>query len=126
MVTYNKYFEDILHQILSAYETLQKLDDKPGDLDIINKQILKITALFQVIINKVRNETNPSSSHVELAVIATKYLDTYSFDREIAIMAPLYSEDTNRIHNIRFKIIESFIDTKLVSKINEVMEDLVD
>ena len=123
MVTYDQYFTDILTQILNSYDVLSELQDKPGDLKVINKEVLKTAALFQVIVNKVEASKNPRPTHTELAGISNKYLETYSFDREIAIMEPLYSEDTNRIHNIRFKVLESFNDKKLISKIKYILEE---
>lgn len=124
MVTYDEYFRDILGHILDSYDTLQALPDRPGDLETINKEILKISALFQAIVNKADGAKSPGRRHDELVLIAQRYLDTYSFDREIAIMAPLYWEDTNRIHNIRAKILESLHDKKLLSKIRWIIEDL--
>ena len=124
MVTYDEYFRDVLTQILDSHEVLSNLEDHLGDLEIIHREILKITALFQTIIHRVESSKNPRSTHTELASIAEKYIKTYSFEREIEIMMPLYSQDTNRIHNIRFKILESFDDRKLVSKIKHLMEDL--
>ncbi len=124
MVTYDEYFKDILMQIVQSHDLLSELEDKPGDLDTINKEILKIVALFQVIINKVESAKNPHDTHTELASISERYLQTYSFEREIAIMAPLYSQDTGRIHNIRFKILESFEEARLLTKIKYILEDL--
>ena len=124
MVTYDEYFKDILNQILNSHQKLSELEDKPGDLDVINKEIIKIMALFQIIVNKVESSKSPRLSHQELATIAEKYIDTYSFEHEIKMMTPLYEEDTNRIHNIRFKILESFEDRKLINKINYIIEDL--
>jgi len=124
MVTYDEYFKDILKQVLDSHQRLSGLEDKPGDLDVISKEIVKIMALFQIIVSKIEGSNSSRPSHEELASVAEKYIDTYSFEHEIRRMTPLYSEDTNRIHNIRFKILESFADGKLINKINHIIEDL--
>ncbi len=124
MVTFDEYFTGVLGQILDSYRRLSELEDKPGDLEVINREIVKIMALFQVIVSKVGAAGNPRASHKELASIAENYIDTYSFEHEIQMMAPLYSQDTNRIHNIRFKILESFVERKMIERINQIIEDM--
>ena len=124
MVTYDEYFMDILNQILDSHRRLSELEDKPGDLPTINKEIIRITALLQAIVSRVEGSGSPRPSHRELAAAAKSYVDTYSFEHEIRMMSPLYSEDTNRIHNIRLKILESFTDRKLISRMRHIMEDL--
>ena len=39
MVTYNEYLKSILLQILESYEHLKEINDKPGDLDVIKKEL---------------------------------------------------------------------------------------
>ena len=56
MVTYHEYLKSILEKIIAAHNTLTKLEDKPGDLNIIKKEILKINGFFQVFINKIDTE----------------------------------------------------------------------
>ncbi len=124
MVTYDEYFRDVLGRVLDSHQRLSELEDRPGDLPIINKEIARITALFQAIVNRVEDSKSPRASHKELAAAAEDYINTYSFEHEIRMMSPLYSEDANRIHNIRLKILESFVDRRLVNKIRHIMEDL--
>jgi len=124
MVTYDEYFRDILGQVLDSHSRLSGLEDRPGDLDVINKEIARIMALFQIIVSKVEGSGSPRPGHEELASVAQKYIDTYSFEHEIRRMAPLYSEDASRIRNIRFKILDSFADRKLISRISRIIEDL--
>jgi hypothetical protein len=39
-------------------------------------------------------------------------------------MSPLYSDDSDRLKNMRLKIIEAFQDKKLIDKIEELIEKL--
>lgn len=123
MLTYNDYLKSILEKIIIAHDRLTKLEDKPGDLEIIKKEILKINGFFQVIVNKVDNHKS-SSDLLDLKSKLEYYLKNYSFDREIETMTLLYSEDSNRLKNMRLKILESLDDKKLLSNIEYTVKKL--
>ena len=124
MVTYYDYLQGILKKVQTAYNTLEKLEDKPGDLEIIKKEILKIRGFFHVFINKTDNEKNQSSDFSDLRSKFEYYLDTYSFEKEIETMAPLYSDDSHRLKNMRLKIIESLSDKKLMDDIEYLLDKM--
>lgn len=124
MVTYNDYLKGILEKIQIAYSTLEKLEDTPGDLDTIKKEISKIKGFFQVFVTKTNNENNQISDFAELKSKFEHYLDTYSFEKEIETMAPLYANDSNRLKNMRLKILESLSDKKLMNDIAYVLDKL--
>lgn len=124
MVTYYEYLKSILEKIIAAHDTLAKLEDKPGDLTIIKKEILKINGFFQVLINKIDTEKFQSTDLSDLKSKFEHYLENYSFEKEIETMAPLYSEDSNRLKNMRLKILESLADKKLMDNIEHMVEKL--
>lgn len=124
MVTYYEYLKSILEKIIAAHDTLAKLEDKPGDLTIIKKEILKINGFFQVLINKIDTEKFQSTDLSDLKSKFEHYLENYSFEKEIETMAPLYSEDSNRLKNMRLKILESLADKKLMDNIEYMVEKL--
>ena len=124
MVTYDKYLQNILDKILTSYQTINELSDKPGDLEIIEKELLTINGFFHALINKLGTENYSSDDLVALKSKIIHYLDNYYFEREIEIMSPLYAEDSNRIKNIRLKILEALDDHKLIEKINDIFGDL--
>lgn len=123
MVT-SEYLKSVLEKIIVAHNTLTKLEDKPGDLEIIKKEILKINGFFQVLINKINTEKFQSSTFLDLKSNFEYYLKNYSFEKEIETMAPLYSEDSNRLKNMRLKILESLADKKLMDNIEYTLEKL--
>jgi hypothetical protein len=123
MVT-NEYLKNVLEKIIVAHTTLTKLEDKSGDLEIIKKEILKINGFFHVLINKMNAETFQSSDFLDLKTKFEYYLNNYSFEKEIETMAPLYSEDSNRLKNMRLKILESLADKKLMDNIEYMIEKL--
>ena len=124
MVTHYEYLKSILEKIIVAHNTLTKLEDKPGDLKIIKKEILKINGFFQVLINKMDTEKFQSTDFSDLKSKFEHYLENYSFEKEIETMAPLYSEDSNRLKNMRLKILESLADKKLMDDIEYLVEKL--
>ncbi len=124
MVTYYEYLKSILEKIIVAHNTLTKLEDKPGDLKIIKKEILKINGFFQVLINRIDTEKFQSTDFSDLKSKFEHYLENYSFEKEIETMAPLYSEDSNRLKNMRLKILESLADKKLIDNIEYMVEKL--
>ena len=124
MVTYYEYLKSILEKIIVAHDILTKLEDKPGDLMIIKKEILKINGFFQVLINKIDTEKFQSTDFSDLKSKFEHYLENYSFEKEIETMAPLYSEDSNRLKNMRLKILESLADKKLMDNIEYMVEKL--
>lgn len=124
MVTYDEYLKNILTKILNSHSQLLELKDKPGDLETIHKEILKINGFFHAMVNKLGTENYQSDDLMELKSKIMNYLENYYFEREIEIMEPLYAEDPNRIKNIRIKIIEALNDKKLIEKLTDVMVKL--
>jgi len=123
MVTY-EYLKSVLEKVIVAHNTLAKLEDKSGDLVIIKKEILKINGFFQVLVNMIYTEKFQSSDFLDLKSKFEYYLKNYSFEKEIETMAILYSEDSNRLKNMRLKILESLEDKKLMDNIEYIIEKL--
>ena len=124
MVTYNEYLKKILLQILDSYKILQEINDKPGDLDIIKKEMLKINGFLKVASNKVDSDKIPSSDFKTLQSKFQNYLDDYYFEKEIETMAPLYSNDVSRVKNMRLKILEALEDKRMIEEIGELIEKI--
>jgi hypothetical protein len=116
--------KSILEKIIVSYNILTKLDDKPGDLENIKKEILKINGFIHVLTNRIDTEKFQRSDFLDLKTKLEAYLENYSFEKEIESMAPLYSEDSNRVKNIRLKILESLEDKRLIDNIGYVLEKL--
>jgi hypothetical protein len=56
--------------------------------------------------------------------ISKYYLDNYYFEREINIMSELYANDSNRLKNMRLKIIESFNDKKFIGRMEQIIKEM--
>ena len=121
MVTYNEHLKKILSQTLESYNILRQIQDKPGDLDNIKKEMLKINGFLKVATNNIDEYKISHSDFKKLKSKFSHYLENYFFEKEIETMAPLYSNDTHRVKNMRLKIIEALEDKKMI----EDMEDLI-
>ena len=124
MISNNDYVKKVLAQIMNSYVVVQNLKDTSGDLDIIKKELLKINGFFMVLVKKIGTGDFQSRDLLELKSKVKNYLENYYFVQEIDTMTPLYSDDSDRIKNMRLKIIEAFQDKKLIGKIEDLIEKL--
>ena len=124
MTSFDDYLRGILEQILESHQILNNLQDKLGDLEIIKKEISKINGLITVVINKLKASDNSSDDFVSLLSAGKYYLENYDFIREIETMSKLYSNDSNRLKNIRYTILDSLQDKKLMEKIETLSRKL--
>ena len=124
VVTYVQYLKNILTHIVDSYHILETIEDKPGDLAKTEKQMLKINGFVRVISNKIEIEKIPLADFKITKKKFAEYLVTYSFEKEIETMAPLYSNDVNRIKNMRLNILESLKNNNMMSNIKELLERL--
>ena len=124
MGTIDEYLKGILGQILGSYKILTELNDNPNDLEIIKKELSKIKGLLQVINSKLDGKNYQSDHLVALYELATYYIDTYDFTREIEILGQVYYEDSDRLKNLRLLIIDSLNDKKLIEKLQTILIEL--
>ena len=118
------YVKKILEQILNSYNAIYASQEKPGDLDLIKKELLKITGFFNVLLKKFITSNFQSRSLLDLKPKIENYVQSYYFVQEIDTMMPLYSNDPARIKNMKLKILEAFEDKKLIDNLREVLEEL--
>jgi len=124
VVTYNEHLKKILSQTLESYNILREIQDKPGDLDNIKKEMLKINGFLKVVTNNIDEYKISHSDFKKLKSKFSHYLENYFFEKEIETMAPLYSNDTHRVKNMRFKIIEALEDKKMIDDIGDLIEKI--
>jgi len=124
MVTYNEYLKKILAQILDSYKLLKEIKDNPGDLDNIKKEMLKINGFLKVVSHKIDIDKIPASNFKTLKLKFQNYLENYYFEKEIETMTPLYSNDVDRIKNMRLKILEALENKKMMDETEELIEKI--
>ena len=124
VVTYNEHLKNILSHILDSYQILTEIEDKPGDLAKIEKEMLKINGFIKVVANKIDIDKIPRS---DFGIVKTKfaqYLENYSFEKEIKTMASLYSNDMSRVKNMRLKILEALKNKHMIDDVKELMKNI--
>ena len=124
MINLDEYLKGVLKQILDSYAVIDQLSDKPGDLEIINREWLKIFGQFRVIINKLEKTPKNPDIYLELLKRLKHYVENNDFGREINTMAQLYSTDINRLKNIRLKILDSLNERNLMEKVVSITNEL--
>ena len=124
MVTYAEYLKKILNHIVDSYHILETIEDKPGDLAKIEKQMLKINGFIKVISNKIDPDKISVSDFKIIKKKFLEYLENYSFEKEIVTMTPLYSNDVSRIKNMRLKILEALKNKNMIDNVKELLDEL--
>ena len=124
MVTYAEYLKKILNHIVDSYHILETIEDKPGDLAKIEKQMLKINGFIKVISNKIDPDKISVSDFKIIKKKFLEYLENYSFEKEIITMTPLYSNDVSRIKNMRLKILEALKNKNMIDNVKELLDKL--
>ena len=124
VVTYNEHLKNILNHILRSYQILNEIEDKPGDLAKIEKEMLKINGFIRVVSNKIDLDKIPTSDFKIVKTKFSQYLENYSFEKEIVTMTPLYSNDMSRVKNMRLKILESLKNKSMMDDVYELLEKL--
>lgn len=124
MVTHVEYLEKILLQLVDSYDILNEFDDKPGDLDNIAKELLKINGFLKVMTNKIDSTDIPLSDFKTLQSKFNHYLENYFFEKEIETMAPLYFDDTHRIKNMRLKILEALDHAHMMENVKDFLKKI--
>ena len=122
MSDFDNYLKGLLKLILDSYQILDDLKDRSGDLEIIKKELSKINGLITVLINKLESSKNYSDDFVVLISSGKYYLENYYFLDEIETLSKLYSDDSNRLKNLRYTIIIALQEKKLIQKIKTVSE----
>ena len=124
VVTYNEHLKNILSHILDSYQILTEIEDKPGDLAKIEKEMLKINGFIKVVSNKIDVDKIPRSDFGIVKTKFTQYLENYSFEKEIKTMASLYSNDMSRVKNMRLKILEALKNKHMIDDVKELTENI--
>ncbi len=124
VVTYNEHLKNILNHILTSYQILNEIEDKPGDLAKIEKEMLKINGFIRVVSNKIDLDKIPTSDFKIVKTKFSQYLKNYSFENEIVTMAPLYSNDVSRVKNMRLKILEALKNKNMMDNVYDLLDKL--
>ena len=121
MATYEEYLRGILKQVADSNLLLENLRDKPGDLEIINRELAKINGLFIALANKLEANKQELIEYQYILSPIRKYLQNNEFFREMKTMSMLYSDDAMRLKNLRMSILESLKENNLLEHIFNII-----
>ena len=83
MVTYNEHLRKIISQTLESYNTIKEIQDKPGDLDHIKKEMLKINGFLRVATNNIDEYKISHSDFKKLKSKFSHYLENYFLKKRL-------------------------------------------
>ena len=121
MATYEEYLRGILKQVADSNLLLENLRDKPGDLEIINRELAKINGLFIALANKLETNKQELVEYQYILSPIRKYLQNNEFFREMKTMSMLYSDDSMRLKNLRMSILGSLKENNLLEHIFNII-----
>ena len=121
MATYEEYLRGILKQVADSNLLLENLRDKPGDVEIINRELAKINGLFIALANKLEANKQELIEYQYILSPIRKYLQNNEFFREMKTMSMLYSDDAMRLKNLRMSILESLKENNLLEHILNIV-----
>lgn len=123
MVTFEQYLKGILQQVDDSHTLLENLRDKPGDLEIIRRELAKINGLFVALANKIDANKQELANYQYLLSPIRKYLENHEFFRELDTMSLLYSDDPLRLKNLRTSILDSMRENNLLEHIKSILRE---
>jgi hypothetical protein len=123
MAVHDEYLKGILQQIHDSHTAISNLKDKSGDLDVIKRDLAKISGLLQVLSNKIESNKQEFSEYEYLLSPSRFFLENYNFFREIDTMAPLYSDDPMRLKNMRLTILGALDEKNLIGHIKAFLKE---
>lgn len=123
MTTYDQYLKGVLQQIDDSHTLLSNLQDKPGDLEIIKKDLAKITGLLQAMANKIETNKQEFSDYQYMLSSIRFFLENHDFFKEINTMSLLYSDDPMRLKHLRLTVLDALDEKNLIGHIKAVLKD---
>jgi hypothetical protein len=123
MVTFEQYLKGILQQVDDSYTLMENLRDKPGDLDIMRRELAKINGLFVALANKMDANKQELADYLYVLSPIRKYLENHEFFREIDTMSMLYSEDPMRLKNLRISILDAMRENNLLGHVKSILRE---
>ena len=120
MVSISDYIKSITKKILDSISIIENLDDNSESLEILKIELKHINGFLAIVIRKLENRNTISDLDITLLKIAKNYLNNNDFFRELEQITEIYSNDPNRIKNIKNLIIQSFYKKRFFDILNEI------
>jgi len=123
MVTITDYIKNITEKMLTSISVIENSDDNSESLETLKIELKHINGYLSIIIRKLGKRDKISDLHSVLLKTSLYYLENYDFFRELEQITDIYSNDTNRIKNIKKLIIDSFHQKKIIDVLHEIRKN---
>jgi len=123
MVTISDYIKNITEKILTSISVIENCDDNSESLEILKIELKHINGYLSIIIRKLAKRDKISDLYSILLKMSLYYLDNHDFFRELEQITDIYSNDPNRIKNIKKLIIDSFHQKKFLDVLHEIQKN---
>ena len=123
MVTITDYIKNITEKTLTSISVIENSDDNSESLETLKIELKHINGYLSIIIRKLGKRDKISDLHSVLLKTSLYYLDNHDFFRELEQIADIYSNDPNRIKNIKKLIINSFHQKKFHDVLREMQKN---
>ncbi len=123
MVTFEQYLKSVLKQVDDSYTLLENLRDKPGDLEIIRRELAKVIGLFSALVSKLETNKAELVEYQHILPPMRSYLENNEFFREMDTLSLLYADDSMRLKNLRLSIIDSLDEKNLMAHIKSIIRE---
>lgn len=109
---------------MESHAIISDIRNNPMSLGDLRRETLRINGLIRAILSNVDETSIPSQDFGPLRSKMRRYLDEYDFEGEMLAMGPLYSEDAQRVENMRIKILEALRDRRMMEAASYIVDDL--
>ena len=123
MVTISDYIKNITEKILTSISIIENSGDNSESLEILKIELKHINGYLSIIIRKLEKRDKISDLHSVLLKTSLYYLDNHDFFRELEQITDIYSNDPNRIKNIKKLVIDSFHQKKFLDVLHEMQKN---
>ena len=123
MVTISDYIKNITEKILTSISIIENSGDNSESLETLKIELKHINGYLSIIIRKLEKRDKISDLHSVLLKTSLYYLDNHDFFRELEQITDIYSNDPNRIKNIKKLVIDSFHQKKFLDVLHEMQKN---
>ena len=123
MVTISDYIKNITEKILTSISIIENSGDNSESLEILKIELKHINVYLSIIIRKLEKRDKILDLHSVLLKTSLYYLANHDFFREVEQIIDIYSNDPNRIKNIKKLVIDSFHQKKFLDVLHEIQKN---
>ena len=124
-ITHATYLKSALLVASESYNALSSDNDRAEDLDRVKKDLSRFNGSLRVVLARTAENMNAYPPEFgSLRVKIQEYLEMYAFEQEIETLGVLYAKDSQRIRNMRLKILEAAQNKQMMRDAQDLINEL--